>query len=120
MGIAGDADSLRAAIEVVEALQDAARAFARGTPGWSAEPQRLGMYIHCFPFNSVNSLHVQLVNLAAMGPTFAYHAHKNLPADAVLSVLRDELAASSLPSPGEEPNALEHAAAAQVVQSALR
>jgi hypothetical protein len=84
--------SLLQAIEVLEAMVDAARTFARTTPGWSAEPDRLGMYFHCFPHNSVNSLHMHLVDLSVTGPTFAHHAHKNIPVESVLEVLRSELA----------------------------
>ena len=52
------------------------------------------MFFHVFPHNSVNSLHMHLVDLAAIGPTFAHLAHKNLAIADVLSVLRSELAAA--------------------------
>ena len=89
-GLAGDVSSLKAAIEVLEAMQAAASAFASATTGWSAEPNRLGLYFHCFPHNSVNSLHLHMVDLAAVGPSFKYHSHKNLPLSAVLAVLKTE------------------------------
>jgi len=91
-GLEGDAASLRTAIEMLEAMQAAARVFAQKTPGWSADPARLGMFFHCYPNNSVNSLHMHLVDLSATGPSFAHLAPKNLPLADVLHVLRDELA----------------------------
>ena len=99
-GIDGDAASLRAAIAELEALQAAATAFASRTPGWPAGKDHVGLYFHCFPYNSVNSLHLHMVDLSATGPSFAYHAHKNLPLTAALAVLRAELRlASPLISP---------------------
>ena len=91
-GLEGDATSLREAIATLEAMQAAARAFAKGTPKWSESPERLGMFFHCFPNNSVQGLHMHLVDLGATGPTFDHFSYKNLPATAVLKVLRDELA----------------------------
>jgi len=90
-GLDGDAKSLREAIEALEAAMEAARTFARGTANWSASPDRLGMFFHCFPYNSVQSLHMHLVDLNETGPTFTHFAYKNLPAEAVLTVLRQEL-----------------------------
>ena len=91
-GLVGTPAALREAIQTLEAMRDAAKTFTRTQPGWS--PTECGMYFHCFPHNSVNSLHMHLVDLGATGPSFAYHAHKNLPVGAVISVLRDELAAA--------------------------
>ena len=91
MGLDGDPSSLRSSIEFLEAMQDAAIAFASATPGWSADPERLGLYFHCFPHNSVNSLHMHMVDLGATGPTFEHFAYKNLPLADVLAVLKSEL-----------------------------
>jgi len=51
---------------------------------------KVGMYFHCFPYNSVQSLHLHVVNLANKGPALKYHAHKNLPIDSVIVVLENE------------------------------
>ena len=51
---------------------------------------KVGMYFHCFPYNSVQSLHLHVVNLANKGPALKYHAHKNLPIDSVIAVLENE------------------------------
>ena len=93
-GIEGDAVSLRASIAELEALQAAAFAFASRTPGWAGK-DHIGLYFHCFPYNSVNSLHLHMVDLSSTGPSFAYHAHKNLPLSAALAVLRAELRLAS-------------------------
>ena len=75
-GLDGDAASLREAITTLEAMRDAAIAFASATPGWS--PAHLGMFFHCFPHNSVQGLHLHLVDLRATGPTFQRMTYKNL------------------------------------------
>ncbi len=54
--------------------------------GW----KNVGMYFHCFPYNSVQSLHLHVVNLDNKGPALKYHAHKNLPIDSVIAVLEKE------------------------------
>ena len=93
-GLDGDATSLRVAIDEVLAMRAAARAFASGTESWSAEPERLGLFFHCYPHNTVDNLHLHLVDLATTGPSFEHLSHKNLPLDAVLEVLRMELGAA--------------------------
>ena len=90
-GLDGDLSSLRSSIEFLEAMQDAAIAFASATPGWSADPERLGLYFHCYPHNSVNSLHMHMVDLGCVGPTFEHFEYKNLPLADVLAVLKSEL-----------------------------
>ena len=107
-GLAGDAKSLRAAIEVLEAMRETARSFAHAMPDWSAEPERLGLFFHCYPHNSVNSLHLHMVDLSVTGPSFEHITHKNLPLDAVLQVLRAELAATAQPSTTEPWDGEEH------------
>jgi hypothetical protein len=42
-----------------------------------------GMYFHVYPLNSVNSLHMHVVNIAHKGPALKHHAHKNMPLAAV-------------------------------------
>ena len=157
LGLVGGSKSLRAAIALVEGMRDAARTFASCTPGWSAEPTRLGMFFHCYPHNSVNSLHmhraaeqganhsslvsppalpssscprgsrlrcciaVSVVDLSVTGPTFTSCAHKNLPCEAVLAVLRDELTAAEAggdTAPG--PSARSHSSAITPLSDAER
>ena len=79
---------LRAAVEMVEAMEVAALLYASKTPAWSTG---LGMYFHVYGHASVNALHLHLVDLNATGPTFEALRYKNLPLQAVLHVLRKEL-----------------------------
>ena len=88
-GLDGDAASLDAAIKLVEALKTTALRYAAATEGWSADDIRLSC--HCFPHNSVYSLHVHMLG-GRKGPTFERLLFKNLPIADVLSVLRQELA----------------------------
>ena len=86
IGIDGSADELHAAVERLEDMVATAKAFTHKA-GWS---NRLGLYFHCFPHNSVPSLHMHMVDLDATGPTYDALQYKNLPAEDVLTVLRAE------------------------------
>ena len=68
----------------LEAMREAALAYTRADGGWSTS---VGLYLHCYPLNSVQ-LHLHIVDLAAVGPTHEHLSHKNLPLDAALEVLR--------------------------------
>jgi hypothetical protein len=45
--------------------------------GW----RNAGYFFHCFPFNSVHSLHLHVLNLDFVGPHFITHMDKNLSLD---------------------------------------
>ena len=90
-GIGGGA-ALAEAVATLEAMRDAALAYTRAEGGWSTS---VGLYLHCYPFNSVQALHLHIVDLGATGPTFDALAHKNLPLDDVLHVLRAEMVAAT-------------------------
>lgn len=79
------------AVAEVQSMKAACMAYAANTKGWSTN---LGMFVHVFGHNSVNSLHVHLVDMDVVGPTFHAAAYKNCPLDAVLKVLTEEQAAS--------------------------
>ena len=51
-----------------------------------------GSFFHIFPHNSVQSLHLHVVDLDATGPTYEALKCKNMLAEDVLAVLRAELA----------------------------
>ena len=84
----GGKDELQEAVEMLEAARAAAKDFARADGGWS---RNLGLYFHCYPHNSVPAFHLHLVDLEAVGPSFEACAHKHLPLNAVLDVLKAEL-----------------------------
>lgn len=51
----------------------------------------IGLYFHAFPTNSVQSLHLHIVDLNHTGPSFYYCTYKNLS----LAAVRDQLEAES-------------------------
>ena len=69
-------------------MEAAARVYAANTAGWSSN---LGLFFHVYGHASVNALHLHLVDLDATGPTYDALSYKNLPLQAVLGVLRNEL-----------------------------
>jgi len=79
--------SLDMAIEMLELMETAARTYASKTAGWSSN---VGMYFHVYGHNSVNALHLHLVDLANTGPTFDEMKKKNLSLQDVLTALRIE------------------------------
>ena len=100
MGVRGPG-LLRRAVETLEAMREAALSYTRADGGWS---KSVGLYLHCYPFNSVQALHLHVVDLAAVGPTFTALSHKNLQLDAALEVLREELESPPvLPLRGTSP-----------------
>lgn len=80
--------SASAAVEFIEAMKAVALAYAAAM-GWSSQ---VGLFFHVFGHNSVNSLHLHIVDLTEVGPGFEKLSYKNCPLDAVLEVLREELA----------------------------
>ena len=74
-------------IDFLKEMRKVGKHYARNR-GW--EDTKVGMYFHCFPYNTVQSLHLHVVNLANVGHAFEYQAHKNLPIDSVIAVLESE------------------------------
>jgi hypothetical protein len=54
---------------------------------WSSN---IGLYFHCYPFNSVQTLHLHIVDLDTIGPSFYALQHKNLSLDDIKNVLLEE------------------------------
>ena len=84
-------------------MREAAYAFVKedAKSGWSlrsvttAAGEQLvdiGLFFHCYPHCSVNSLHMHIVDLSETGPTYPMFKHKNLRMDIVLTVLETEIA----------------------------
>ena len=86
-----DVASLSEAIQLLEDLKSAAVAYVTNTQEWS---DKIGLFFHVFGHNSVNSLHLHVVDMNAVGPTFHKLNYKNCPISAVLKVLREELHAA--------------------------
>ena len=102
-GLDGGAPALRAAIARLREMRQLAREFAAA----EGRAGPIGLYFHCYPRNTVQALHMHIVDEARVGPTFQALAYKNMPLDAVLSVLEEEEAAA-----GREVAAAEREAAA--------
>lgn len=79
--------SVADAIEELEVMRSAALLYAKAE-GWS---ERIGLFFHVFGHNSVNSLHLHILDLDEVGPTFGHAQYKNCPLEAVIEGLRDEL-----------------------------
>merc|ERR1712113_204430 len=85
---------LARAIEEVQLMKTAALYYA-GVKGWS---DNVGLYFHVFGHNSVNSLHLHILDLEYVGPTFWRSEHKNCPIDAIIDALREEVVMEQLPN----------------------
>lgn len=54
----------------------------------SREWKNYGFFFHCFPLNSVQSLHLHIINLDTTGPHFNTQRMKNLSLDDAISVIK--------------------------------
>ncbi|CAJ1440895.1 unnamed protein product [Effrenium voratum] len=80
------------AIALVEVMKAAALRYTAICPGWT---NRVGLFFHVFGHNSVNSLHLHILDMAELGPTFWHYEYKNCPLDVVLKVLKEEASSHS-------------------------
>lgn len=71
-------------IKKLQAMETIAREFA-GKHGVT----NVGLYVHCFPLNSIQLLHIHILDLDHVGRGFEYNNHKNLKLCDVISVLLD-------------------------------
>ena len=85
--------TLESARTCLEKMREAAYAFVRENvnSGWSLRQVDIGLFFHCYPHCSVNSLHLHIVDLSATGPTYDACKHKNLRLDMVLEALEKEI-----------------------------
>mmetsp|Transcript_93034 Transcript_93034/g.207885 ORF Transcript_93034/g.207885 Transcript_93034/m.207885 type:complete len:360 (+) Transcript_93034:61-1140(+) len=94
------------AVAEVECMKNAALMYvenARESEGWS---RNLGLFYHVYGHNSVNSMHLHIMDLDYVGPGYAKMTYKNCHIDVVLEVLREAAAAS--PIKGMVPMAADH------------
>mmetsp|Transcript_111803 Transcript_111803/g.315805 ORF Transcript_111803/g.315805 Transcript_111803/m.315805 type:complete len:722 (-) Transcript_111803:60-2225(-) len=82
--------SISEAIAMVNAMKEAALHYATAHPRWS---QKIGLFFHVFGHCSVNSLHLHMLDMEEVGPSFWKLDFKNCPLDAVLKVLIEEKSA---------------------------
>ena len=93
--------TLKSAEACLQTMRDAAYAFvqedAKSGTKWSLRQDSkeqladIGLFFHCYPHCSVNSLHLHIVDTSEVGPTYAACSHKNLPMDMVLTALDKEI-----------------------------
>ena len=100
--------TLESALACLRTMREAAYAFVKedAKSGWSlrekdtwqketnqtiVELADIGLYFHCYPHCSVNSLHLHIVDLSELGPTFKALSNKNLSMDMVLRALDKEI-----------------------------
>ena len=65
--------------------------FQKETQETIVELADIGLYFHCYPLCSVNSLHLHIVDLSEVGPTYEACRFKNLSMDMVLKALDKEI-----------------------------
>ncbi|CAJ1362071.1 unnamed protein product [Effrenium voratum] len=81
------------AVSEIKMMKEAALTWVKGVreaEGWS---HNVGLFFHVYGHNSVNSLHLHVVDMDFVGPSFHAQKFKNLPMDDVLSVLEQEASA---------------------------
>jgi len=89
----GVVSGLQRACALLESMREAALHWARKT---DLRPERMGLYFHVYPFSSVSSLHMHILDMDNLGPTYHKLQHKNLPVEVAIAVLKEEIAATSL------------------------
>ena len=100
--------TLESALACLRTMREAAYAFVKedAKSGWSLREKEtwqqetkqpiveladIGLYFHCYPLCSVNSLHLHIVDLSETGPTYEACRFKNLSMDMVLTALEKEI-----------------------------
>ena len=100
--------TLESALACLRTMREAAYAFVKedAKSGWSLREKNvfqketnqhvveladIGLFFHCYPLCSVNSLHLHIVDLSETGPTYEAFRFKNLSMDMVLTALDKEI-----------------------------
>ena len=100
--------TLESALACLRTMREAAIAFVKedAKSGWSLREKEtwqketqetiveladIGLFFHCYPHCSVNSLHLHIVDLSKTGPTYEACRFKNLSMDMVLTALEKEI-----------------------------
>jgi hypothetical protein len=72
----------RKGLTFLKSLKFVAEEYTKGR-GW----KNAGYFFHCYPHNSVNSLHLHVINLDTIGFNYFKNAHKNLSLDDIIETL---------------------------------
>lgn len=84
--------SLESCINLLNEMEKVALQYTKQKM-WS---NNIGLYFHCYPFNSIQTLHLHIVDLETIGPSYSALNYKNLTLSAVRDVLLEELHISKL------------------------
>lgn len=91
MGLGGDIKSFEDDIEFLEKMRKAANHYIEQTRDklyWPDDLNKIGLFFHCFPQNSIDVLHLHIVDISN-SPVKLYS--KNLDINLVIQELRTEL-----------------------------
>ena len=80
-------DNLGEAITILKEMKEVSEKYARNH-NWS---NNLGLFFHVYPLNSVQSLHLHMVDMDNLGTSYYNSIYKNLSLYIVLKVLEKEL-----------------------------
>ena len=100
--------TLESALACLRKMREAAYAFVKedAKSGWSLREKEtwqketnqtvveladIGLYFHCYPHCSINSLHLHIVDESEVGPSYEACRFKNLSMDIVLTALEKEI-----------------------------
>merc|ERR1711920_773850 len=83
----GMLDNLQEAIDTLQRMREAALLYVQTKEGWSSN---VGLFFHVYSLSSVNSLHLHIVDMDQVGPTYDVIKHRNMCLDDVLNVLEEE------------------------------
>jgi hypothetical protein len=84
LGIGGPEEAKKA-IEMLECMKEYA------IKKVEINEENLGFYLHISPFNSINLLHLHVIDMQRAGPSFSELSFKNLALNEMLQVLSDEI-----------------------------
>ena len=85
-GLDPDFDTTKC-IKLLDEMEKIAIEYTRKC-GWS---NNIGLYFHCYPFNSVQSLHMHILDLDVIGPTYHKQCYKNLSVQDVRAALMERI-----------------------------
>ena len=87
LGIEGNKQELENEVAKLKEMKEIAVKYATNN-GWG---KNVGLYFHCYPLNSVNTLHLHIVDLCNTGPSYEAQNGKNLSIHTVIECLENEL-----------------------------
>ena len=79
------------ALVMLDQMENLAMTYTKEHHWSGSNSGQIGLYFHCYPFNSIHTLHLHIVDLSCTGPTFDFYHYKNLPLNEVRKVLLEEI-----------------------------